>query len=190
MQEEWKDIKGFEGCYQVSNFGQVKSLPQKRRWHQRKPYLLSANIVKNGYCLAHLYIQYQRKAIPIHRLVALAFIPNPSNKPQVNHKDGNKQNNKVDNLEWVTKAENGKHAFRNGFLKLPPPKLNQEDVIKIGELYPRFSQRKIAKIFNVSRGTISDVINKKYWICFRPWPEYKQPAQGGDPAISGCLNRK
>ena len=105
-QEIWKDIPGYEGMYQVSNYGRVMSL----RYHQTKfPKILKPNLT-GEYAYVNLSINNKYHSIKIHRAVAICFIPNPENKPFVNHKDGNKFNNHVDNLEWVTAAENMAHA--------------------------------------------------------------------------------
>ena len=99
MQEVWKDVKGYEGLYQVSNFGRVK----------RDEFILKP-IDSHGYKYVHLCNKnHERKNQAIHRLVALTFIHNPSNLPQVNHIDGNKSNNLITNLEWVTAKENAYH---------------------------------------------------------------------------------
>jgi hypothetical protein len=117
--EIWKDVVGYEGIYEVSNYGRVKRLET-----------LVKN--KNGYRLvkekilnipSHIYQSVflsngKVKQQYVHRLVANAFIPNPLNKEQVNHKDGNKLNNNLSNLEWVTKAENQIHAIENGLIDL------------------------------------------------------------------------
>ena len=105
-QEIWKDIPGYEGMYQVSNYGRVMSL----RYHQTKfPKILKPNLT-GEYAYVNLSINSHYRSIKIHRAVAICFIPNPENKQFVNHKDGDKFNNHVDNLEWVTAAENAAHA--------------------------------------------------------------------------------
>lgn len=111
MGETWKDIKGYEGLYQVSNFGRLKTLHYKG---SNKEKILKYGKSSNGYLLATLYKEKHKKVYKIHRLVAKAFISNPENKPQVNHIDGCKQNNNVLNLEWVTCKENIEHSFRTG----------------------------------------------------------------------------
>lgn len=107
--EQWRDIKGYEGLYEVSSLGRVRSLP-KRGGH-KNPHVLSPNKCRE-YLFVTLCNNYKVKAKDIHRLVAEAFIPNPENKPQVNHIDGNKENNRVKNLEWVTVSENNLHRYR------------------------------------------------------------------------------
>ena len=106
MKKIWKDIKGYEGLYQISNFGEVISLNYN---HTKTKKLLKPQKNKNGY----LHVNIGGKCISIHRLVAEAFILNPDNKKYVNHKDCNKQNNFVSNLEWNTAKENTQHAVKN-----------------------------------------------------------------------------
>lgn len=109
MQEIWKDIKGFEGYYQVSNFGNVKSLYRivKRGTNYKS---VNERILRpyfhGGYPEVVLTISGNKRTFPIHRLVAEAFIPNPNNLPIINHKDENPSNNCVDNLEWCTYSYN------------------------------------------------------------------------------------
>ncbi len=111
MIEVFKDIVGYEGQYQVSNLGRVKVL--------KNNILMKPLLKRRGYFQVALFKNKQYKYFNIHRLVALTFIPNPENKPQVNHIDGNKQNNNVNNLEWVTCSENIKHAFKIGLKESP-----------------------------------------------------------------------
>ena len=117
MIEIWKDIPNYDGLYQVSNLGVVKSLTYCNQYGRiKKEKLLKQNIIKSGYCVVSI-TNKKRKTMPIHRLVAQTFITNPNNLPQVNHKDGNKQNNRVDNLEWCTNEYNMQHAKQNGLLE-------------------------------------------------------------------------
>ena len=104
MEEIWKDVVGYEGIYKVSNFGNVYSIKNKKRL---KPYKNSCN-----YKRVNLWLNGRGENAVIHRLVAKAFIPNPLNLPQVNHKDENKANNYVDNLEWCTASYNCNYGTR------------------------------------------------------------------------------
>ena len=121
MQEIWKDIIGYENLYQVSNLGNVKSLcfgaRNKRKSNITR--LLKTNSNNFGYLKVELYKDGKSKIKYVHRLVAEAFIPNPDQKPQVNHIDGNKANNTLSNLEWVTSSENLSHACKTG-LRISP----------------------------------------------------------------------
>ena len=115
MKEIWKDIIGFEGLYQISNFGRVKTLP-KYTYSKGYPQLRKEKILKIGYtgkyrCYATVKLN-DKKNYKVHRLVAEAFIPNPNNLPQVNHKDENPKNNCVNNLEWCTNKYNVKYSAK------------------------------------------------------------------------------
>ena len=118
MEEVWKDVVGYEGLYQVSNHGKVKSLehfvPTKNGAVRNSPSKIRINCFDGNYYHVILYRQNKRKVALVHRLVAEAFIPNPNNLPQVNHKDGNKLNNNVTNLEWCSEQDNMLHAFATG----------------------------------------------------------------------------
>ena len=116
MKEIWKDIPSYEGKYQISNFGNVKSLHFSGT---NTPHLLKLKNHKDGYKLVGLSNgkSGDKSFFAVHRLVAQAFIPNPENKETVNHIDGNKANNHVDNLEWATFQENMIHSFKTGLRK-------------------------------------------------------------------------
>ncbi len=105
--DEWRDISGYEGCYQIDNKGKVKSLSRTLSFLEK---ILNPEHTQ-GYRRVTLSKKGEKRRYMVHRLVAIAFIPNPENKPCVNHKDGNKSNNCVDNLEWVTHSENEIHSF-------------------------------------------------------------------------------
>lgn len=170
--EEWKDIAGFEGMYQVSNMGQVRSLDRlDSRGYKYKGRTVKPSTSK-GYQYAHLCKLSKYTTISIHRLVALAFIPNPDNLPQVNHIDGNKQNNHVSNLEWVTEKENINHAWDNGLATNSGEnnvlaKLTEDDVRFIRSNYnpaiPEFGQKALAEKFGVKQPVISKVVHRKSW---------------------------
>ena len=112
MKEIWKDIPDYNG-YQISNLGNIKNdYIWTGSMYIYKPHTLKPHIDRKGYATIHL----KNKTYKIHRLVALIFIPNPDNLPQVNHIDGNKQNNKVENLEWCSCKQNITHAIINNLI--------------------------------------------------------------------------
>lgn len=124
--EIWKDIKGYEELYQVSNLGRVKSLDHYIKQRNNSKKLYKGQMIKpqlnhqeQGYFIVGLSKNNKRKCYYIHRLVAEHFIENPKNKPEVNHKDGNKLNNRIDNLEWATREEQMTHAYKHQ-LQTPP----------------------------------------------------------------------
>lgn len=108
--EIWKDVEGFEN-YQISSYGRVKSL------NFNKESILKPGKDGRGYYVVCLSKNKIRKTLRVHRLVSKAFLPNPENKPEVNHINGSKSNNKVTNLEWVTSKENIQHAYKNGLME-------------------------------------------------------------------------
>lgn len=121
MNLNWKDIPGFEGLYQVNPLGEIKSL--EKRWitgrgngraHIQPEKIIKPFISNFGYYRVSLSKAGKYKKLHVHTVVAMSYIPNPFNKSQVNHKDGNKLNNTVENLEWNTPSENMQHAFDNG----------------------------------------------------------------------------
>lgn len=120
--EIWKDINNFEGYYQISNKGNVRSLTRFDGIRERKGQAIKPNLKPNGYLQVGLRKNGKRKWHSLHRLVAKHFIPNPENKSQVNHIDCNKQNNNVSNLEWATPKENLAHAHKNGLMNMPKGK--------------------------------------------------------------------
>jgi len=134
MSEIWKDVEGFEGDYQISNFGRLKSF---RKRDSINGYILKQTNNKGGYFSVVLIGDNKRLSIRIHRLVAAAFIPNPGSLPQVNHKDGNKQNNRVSNLEWCTALHNVKHSMN----------MNPEQCEKM-RLYNQYIRTKMIKMYD------------------------------------------
>jgi hypothetical protein len=152
--------------YEVSKLGEVKSLSRKvnckNGFRITKEKILKPNFQKKtGYYSVTLH-----KVMSIHRLVATAFIPNPENKPFVNHKDGNKLNNNVDNLEWVTASENGIHAFKSGLLKIKKgesykSKLTEKEVLEIRA--SNLKQKELSILYKVNIPTINLIVNRKTW---------------------------
>lgn len=161
--EEWRNIEGYEGRYQVSNFGRIKSFTRG------KGKIFKVKSSPNGYYLTHLTKNSQTKTFRVHRLVAQEFIPNPENKPFVNHKDGKKWNNLAENLEWVTQKENNIHAHKIGLSKPPTAsqkaEFTEDDIryirenIKIGDKV--FGQLAMARKFGVSPASIRQIITGK-----------------------------
>ena len=164
MTEIWKDIEDYEGKYEVSNLGRIKSL--KRLDSIGKP--IKERILKSsswhGYLKIRLCKNGKTHSFRINRLVAIHFVANPDSKPQVNHIDGNKTNNSVTNLEWNNSSENLTHASKNGLLK-PFSKLTKEEVKSIRALKDKgISQENIGKMFNISRREVGYIHNKKCWV--------------------------
>ena len=127
MKEIWKDIKDYEGLYQISNYGRIKSLSRKVFRYNHiakrkieivyKEKIRKTRIDKDGYYIINLHKNNIMKTYKVHRLVGENFIENKENKPYINHKDGNKLNNNILNLEWCTAKENVIHAWKTGLIK-------------------------------------------------------------------------
>lgn len=119
MEEIWKDIIGYEGYYQVSSIGRVRGLRRTvgdRFLVELPEKIMATSLNDAGYAMVDLYMNSNRKTMRVHRLVATAFIENPQNKPQVNHKNSIRNDNDVSNLEWCTPSENTQHGYDFGFL--------------------------------------------------------------------------
>lgn len=130
--EMWKDIKGYEGLYQVSNLGRVKSLPKRKgkgKGYLTKEIILKPKIDKYGYEAVCLRRDNANHHATVHRLVATMFCENPMLKETVNHIDGNKLNNNFNNLEWCTSRENTRHAFKNNLGGFKDRALNNLKII-------------------------------------------------------------
>ena len=118
MEEIWKSIIGYEGYYEVSSLGRVRSLPRNKGQRMYGGKILKLVDRGNKYLCVSLSVGNKKSPIiSVHKLVALAFIENPNHLPQVNHIDGNKQNNRVENLEWADASMQALHAFKLGLRK-------------------------------------------------------------------------
>jgi hypothetical protein len=176
MIEDWKDIAGWEGLYAVSSNGRIKSynrlvteLNGKTRTHKGRLVTLKKTGRYHG---VSLFLHGVGQRYYAHRLVAEAFIPNPDGRPEVNHKDGNKFNNCVLNLEWATRSENAKHAFAMGLMEPPPArkgesqhsaKLTEHDVNQIRKTFKPGMGRLLAQKYGVTPPSIYGVINGRTW---------------------------
>ena len=127
--EIWKPLSGFEGRYEISNLGNIKNVKRNS--------IVKTHIDAHGYqsCTLRYVGDKKSHTIKIHRAIALAFIPNPNDYPIINHKDGNKLNNSIDNLEWCTYQHNIKHSFDNGLQKPSGEKLKDEDYVTLFAMY-------------------------------------------------------
>ena len=153
--EEWRDIKGYEGKYQVSNLGRIKSINYKKR--KGCEGILSPIYDSEGYCRVFLYKNNKSRKFTIHRLVAQTFIPNPNNLPQVNHKDENKANNYASNLEWCDCKYNQNYGTRN---KRIGKTLGKKTLcVTTGEIFNSTIEASIK--YGVDNRRISECCNKK-----------------------------
>ena len=174
IEEEWRPIEGYDGAYEVSNYGNIRSLDRyisgafdSKRFI--KGVEIKSCLTGNGYLGFNLVKDGKSKTSKVHRVVANAFIENEHNKPEVNHKDGNKHNNNVSNLEWVTVGENQSHAYKIGLrdgkgMKNPSAKLNDRTVLNILKALSKgVTAKKIAKALCVSESTIGRIKKGQKW---------------------------
>lgn len=163
--ELWKDIKGYEGYYQVSNLGNVRSVDRtvKRKGNGTsfsKGQIIKLQINKRtGYCKVNLCKEGKSKTYEVHRLVAVEFLENSDNLPVVNHLNGVKTDNFVENLEWCTYKQNTQHAHDIGLVS---PKVSIDDVRWIKENYIArdefYGAESLSVMFNVSKGHIGNIL--------------------------------
>ena len=155
MNEVWKDIKGYEGYYQVSNLGKFKSISREKTTPTGKPCYSKERILKQhkdkqGYLTVGLCKDRKAKRYLSHRIVAIHFIENIENKPQVNHINGDKQKNDVTNLEWCTESENVIHSYETG----------------LNKRYYKFSKKELEELYIKQHKSIKEIaIIKKVSEC-------------------------
>jgi len=176
--ERWKDVVEYEGFYQVSSLGRVRSVDRKIKHKNNSHFnLYKGKVLRQGY--SHGYMSCvltknsKKRTVRVHRLVTIAFIPNLEDKPMVNHINGIKDDNKVSNLEWCTDSENKLHAYSTGLCSpriskkynTGCRKLTKKQVIEIRYNYniKKETFKDIGERYNVSRFAISDVINRRTW---------------------------
>jgi hypothetical protein len=171
----WRPVKDYENFYEVSNTGEVRSLERRSIDSLGRPYTKRSRLIKSRITKGYKEVRlsnFKGKRTPksLHRLVACAFIPNVYNKPQVNHKDGNKLNNDSSNLEWVTASENIKHAYDIGLksakgVNNTSSKIDPDMVKEIRRLSKEsgLSHKAIGELFGLSQAQTSAVIRGVYW---------------------------
>lgn len=165
MDEIWKPIESLGGKYEISNFGRIRGI-----WSGK---ILKLSKNNAGYYYARVHKGNNKNiTIYIHKMVALAFIPNPENKLVINHIDGDKTNNVVENLEWVTHQENTLHAMKLGLMNVrgenhPSAKLTEKDVKEIRSIYKKGSREfglgSLGKRFGVKKSVIYNIIHYRTW---------------------------
>lgn len=172
--ELWNDIKYFKDWYSSSNTGRIKSLSRTVIYSNGgirdvPSFLVKGSLSKNGYLRVALYKNGSAKYFSIHRLVAETFIPNPDNLPQVNHINGIKTDNSVENLEWSSCENNTRHAWKNSLCTSPMGELNnkskltEKQVLEIRSLKGMQSHLSISKLYGVSRISVTNILNRKSW---------------------------
>jgi len=164
-EEEWRDIVGYEGIYQVSNLGRVRRIAeQNSTWVGR---ILKPNRDNNGYVRVNLCRNGQVTPYRVHFLVCQAFLGcPPDSRYEVNHKNGKKDDNQTSNLEWVTYSENLTHAYRVLSRKrIRVSKLTSDQVRRIRELWATgdYTQTGLGKLFGISQVTVWEIINRRTW---------------------------
>jgi hypothetical protein len=174
--EVWRPVADYAGAYEVSDLGRVRSVARafvdaRGRTHRRPGRVLRLGRHKDGYAMVDLSRGGAKRCLLVHRLVAGAFLPNPEQKAEVNHRDGNKTNNRLGNLEWATRPENMRHAFAAGLYSRGKgsdalnAKLTEGDIPTIrARLAAGHSQRSVARDYGVSKHTIYSIQKGLTWL--------------------------
>jgi hypothetical protein len=173
--ETWKDVPGYDGAYQISDHGRIRSVP--RKVNNGNGFRMSDSLIMKQYDNGHGYLRVclsngvKKKFTLVHRLIAENFLPNLENMPIVNHIDGDKRNNDLSNLEWCDSSYNNQHAFDNKLIKPlrgerhKKAKLTELEVLDIKLLLDSGSlkQTEIAKLYKVHPNTINGIKTKSTW---------------------------
>ena len=176
-QEEWKDVVNFKGLYQVSNLGRIKSYDKTHtgidkigrninRFYPKR--IMKQSLEKQGYLRLTLTDRNKKETRhSVHRLVSIAFTPNPLNLPEVDHLDGNKTNNTIINLKWVTSVENVKNAWAIGLCKKRSGEKHSQSVLTDKDVLfiraSNISRKELSIKFSVGIKCIDKIINRKRW---------------------------
>jgi NUMOD4 motif-containing protein len=158
VKEVWKSVQGYEGFYEVSNLGQVRSIARRGLGAGRGVHkgILLKQVIRKGYYEVTLSVKRKTRNKSVARLVAHAFISNPLNLPQINHKNGkDRLNNRTDNLEWTTPAGNTQHAWDTGLIRRTKPPISDETRAKLRE-----SRRRL-QVVRTSLGRFAEGTNRK-----------------------------
>lgn len=175
MREIWKEISYTNGAYSVSSLGRIRRDKPGKSTHIGK--ILKFRKNKKGYMYFNVHLNGRGKVGTVHRLVAVTFLGEPRFIADVNHIDGNKENNRLDNLEFTTSSENAIHAFKNGLRKAPKGEkcgtsvLTSKEVLEIRSKYIKginqhktgYGSIKLAKEYNVGQSTVLHIINRRTW---------------------------
>jgi len=164
IMEQWRDIEGYEGLYQVSNMGRIKSLSRK---YTGKDKILKPHYNHEGYPMTSLSVNKKKKNFKMQRFIANAFIPNPENKPVTNHINGIKADIRAENLEWCTHKENTAHAIRTGLMDNSGENCNftklNEFQVRVIRKCDDLTRAELAKIFNISADNIWRIRKRYTW---------------------------
>jgi predicted XRE-type DNA-binding protein len=176
MKEIWKYIPSLKGFYMASNLGRLKRLERQVVYPKGgvrvfPDLILKSTVNPMGYVSVYISIEKSRRVYMTHRLVGEAFLDNPENKPYINHKNSIRNDNRIENLEWCTAAENNQHAFDHGFGNVKSGEGNHFSKIKAEEVKKIYTmsikgdmmQKDIASMFSITRSHVSSIKLKKAW---------------------------